>query len=115
MKTILGKFVDEPLFDACAALLNHLHITFNEITRTPVAFGELYPGPMPKALQEIIAKVGHTYFIGTVDEASLSGGATTQNGEVVTHEAAEGRHVGMMLFAAEIQAKRKAGLGHLRA
>lgn len=107
MKTILGKFVDEPLFDACAALLNHLHITFNEITRTPVAFGELYPGPMPKALQEIIAKVGHTYFIGTVDEASLSGGATTQNGEVVTHEAAEGRHVGMMLFAAEIRDGQK--------
>lgn len=107
MKTILGKFVDEPLFDACAALLNHLHITFNEITRTPVAFEELYPGPMPKALQEIVAKVGHTYFIGTVDEASLSGGATTQNGEVVTHEAAEGRYVGMMLFAAEIRDGQK--------
>lgn len=107
MKTILGKFVDEPLFDACAALLNHLHITFNEITRTPVAFEELYPGPMPKALQEIIAKVGHTYFIGTVDEASLSGGARTQNGEVVTHEAAEGRYVGMMLFAAEIRDGQK--------
>lgn len=107
MKTILGKFVDEPLFDACAALLNHLHITFNEITRTPVAFEELYPGPMPKALQEIVAKVGHTYFIGTVDETSLSGGATTQNGEVVTHEAAEGRYVGMMLFAAEIRDGQK--------
>ena len=56
MNTILRKFVDEPLFDACAALLNHLHISFNEITRTPVSFEGLYPGPLSKTLQEIMRK-----------------------------------------------------------
>ena len=31
MNSILKKFVDEPLFDACAAMLNYLHISFNEV------------------------------------------------------------------------------------
>ena len=107
MNTILRKFVDEPLFDACAALLNHLHISFNEITRTPVPFEGLYPGPLSKALQEIMRKVEHTYFIGTVDEASLSGQAKVKSGEDVTQEAAQGRYTGMMVFAAEIRDGQK--------
>ena len=102
MKTILKQFIDEPLFDACAAMLNHLHITFNEVTRTPVPFDSLYPGPLTKALQEIMARVEHTYFIGTVDEASLSGHATQQDEGEVTHKAAEGKYVGMMIFAVNI-------------
>ena len=107
MNTILRKFVDEPLFDACAALLNHLHISFNEITRTLVPFDGLYPGPLSKALQEIMRKVEHTYFIGTVDEASLSGQAKVKSGEDVTQEAAQGRYTGMMVFAAEIRDGQK--------
>lgn len=102
MKTILKQFIDEPLFDACAAMLNHLHITFNEVTRTPVPFYSLYPGPLTKALQEIMARVEHTYFVGTVDEASLSGHATQQDEDEVTHKAAEGKYVGMMIFAVNI-------------
>lgn len=107
MNTILRKFVDEPLFDACAAWLNHLHISFNEITRTPVPFEGLYPGPLSKTLQEIMRKVEHTYFIGTVDEASLSGQAKVKGGEDVTQEAAQGRYAGMMVFAAEIRNGQK--------
>ena len=107
MNTILRKFVDEPLFDACAALLNHLHISFNEITRTPVPFEGLYPGALSKTLQEIMRKVEHTYFIGTVDEASLSGQAKVKSGEDVTQEAAQGRYAGMMVFAAEIRDRQK--------
>lgn len=102
MKTILKQFIDEPLFDACAAMLNHLHIMFNEVTRTPVPFDSLYPGPLTKALQEIMAKVEHTYFIGTVDEASLSGHAKQQIEDEVTQKAAEGKYVGMMIFAVNI-------------
>lgn len=67
MKTILQQFINEPLFDACSAMLSHLHITFNEVTRTPLPFGSLYPGNLTKALQELMPKVKHTYFIGTVD------------------------------------------------
>ena len=103
MNTILRKFIDEPIFDACAALLNQLHITFNEVTRTPVSFDSLYPGMLPKTLQEIMGKVEHTYFIGTVDEASLSGEEKKQNSDEITQEAANGRYAGMMIFATEIR------------
>lgn len=102
METILKQFVNEPLFDACAAMLNYLHITFNEVTRTPVPFDGLYPGPLTKSLQEIMAKVEHTYFIGTIDEASLSGHAMQQDEDEVTQKAAEGKYVGMMIFAVNI-------------
>ena len=102
MKTILKQFIDEPLFDACAAMLNHLQISFNEVTRTPVPFYGLYPGTLTKALREIMQKVDNTYFIGTVDEASLSGHATQQDEEDVTHQAAEGKYIGMMIFAVNI-------------
>ena len=102
MKTILKQFINEPLFDACAAMLNHLHIMFNEVTRTPVVFDSLYPGPLTKALQELMTKVEHTYFIGTVNEASLSGRAKQQNEDEVIRQAAEGKYAGMMIFAVNI-------------
>lgn len=102
MKNILKQFNDEPLFDACASMLNYLHITFNEVTRTPIPFDSLYPGTLTKALQEILAKVEHTYFIGTVDESSLSGHANQKDGKEITHQAAEGKYIGMMIFAVNI-------------
>ena len=103
MNSILKKFVDEPLFDACAAMLNHLHITFNEVTRTPVPFEGLYRNPLTKALQEILLKVDNTFFIGTIDEASLSGSSSHQDGNDVTTQASEGKYVGMMIFAVNIK------------
>ena len=103
MNNILKKFVDEPLFDACAAMLNYLHISFNEVTRTPVPFEGLYRNPLTKALQEILVKVENTYFIGTVDEASLSGRAARQDESDVTAQASEGKYVGMMIFAVDIK------------
>ena len=103
MNSILKQFVDEPLFDACAALLNHLQISFNEVTRTPVPFEGLYRNPLTKALREILPKVEHTYFIGTVDEASLSGSASHQDENEVTAKASEGKYVGMMIFAVDIK------------
>ena len=102
MKTILRQFMDEPMFDACASMLHHLHIAFNEVTRTPVPFESLYRNPLTKALKDILTKVEHTYFIGTVDESSLSGHAATQNEDDVTTQASEGKYVGMMVFAVEI-------------
>ena len=103
MNSILKKFVDEPLFDACAAMLNYLHISFNEVTRTPVPFEGLYRNPLTKALQEILVKVENTYFIGTIDEASLSGRAARQDENNVTAKASEGKYVGMMIFAVDIK------------
>lgn len=106
MNSILKKFVDEPLFDACAAMLNHLQISFNEVTRTPVPFEGLYRNPLTKALQEILVKVEDTYFIGTVDEASLSGRAARQDENDVTAQASEGKYVGMMIFAVDIKSNQ---------
>ena len=102
MNTILRKYIDEPLFDACAAMLNHLHITFNEVTRTPVPFDSLYPGQLTRALQELMTMVEQTYFIGSVDESSLSGHASRQDERELTQKAAAGKYVGMMIFAVNI-------------
>jgi len=103
MNTILKKFVNESLFDASAALLHHLHIVFNEVTRVPVPFEDLYPSDLSKALKEVLAKVEHTFFIGTVDESSLTGSAETLSAEEVTTRASEGKYTGMMIFAVELR------------
>ena len=102
MKAILKSFTVEPLFNACAALFGHLHIQFNEVTRTPVSFKDLYPMPLTKALQEVMKKIENTYFIGTVDETSLSGNAELKDAGDVTKEASDGRYAGMMIFAVNI-------------
>ena len=102
MKTILKQFAEKPLFDACALMLSHLHISFNEVTRTPVPFENLYPGALTKALQELMPKVNETYFIGTVDESSLSGHARQQEAGDVTQRASEGKYAGMMIFAVDM-------------
>ena len=102
MKAILKGFTVKPLFNACAAMLEHLHIQFNEVTRTPVPFASLYSTPLTKALQEVMTKVENTYFIGTVDETSLTGHVETKDAADVTYEASEGRYAGMMIFAVNI-------------
>lgn len=103
MKTVLKTFINEALFNACSALLHHLHIVFNEVTREPVRFEDLYPLDLPKALNGVLAKVEYTYFIGTVDESSLSGGAEILSADDVTTRASEGKYTGMMIFAVELQ------------
>ena len=102
MNTILTKFVNESLFDASSALLHHLHIVFNEVTRVPIPFENLYPMNLSKALKEVLAKVENTYFIGTVNETSLKGSAETLSYEEVTNRASEGKYTGMMIFAVEL-------------
>lgn len=102
MNTVLKKFVNESLFDASAALLEHLHIVFNKVTRMPVPFESLYPQQLTKALQDVLVKVENTYFIGTVDESSLSGHAGTLDAADVTGRASEGKYTGMMVFAVEL-------------
>lgn len=98
MNTVLKKFVNESLFDASAALLEHLHIVFNEVTRMPVPFESLYPQQLTKALQDVLVKVENTYFIGTVDESSLSGHAGTLDAADVTGRASDGKYTGMMVL-----------------
>ena len=42
MKSVLHKFITEPLFDATEAMLSHLHIKFTAQSKTPLSFAELY-------------------------------------------------------------------------
>ena len=102
MESILNLYLVEPLFNACIGMLNHLHIQINEVSRIPVSFESLYRQPLNKALQDVLAKVKDTYFIGTVDEASLSGHTENKDAENVTHDASEGRYAGMMVFAVDM-------------
>ena len=104
MKTILNQYLTQPLFDACVTLLNHLHIQINEVSRRSISFEDLYQQPLTKALQGVMSKVAETYFLGTVDEASLSGHSEGQDAETITVAASEGRYIGMMFFAVDVLA-----------
>lgn len=103
MNTILKKFITEPLFEACSALLEHLHIQFNnDVTRTSISFESLYPTSLTKVLQEVLPKIHHTYFIGTVDESSLVGHSEGKVIDDIASLAIEGRYTGMMIFAVDV-------------
>lgn len=106
MISTLNKFLAEPLFDSCIALLNHLHVQINEVSRVPLRFEDLYQQPLTKVLQGAFAKVSETYFIGTVDESSLSGNAASRGVDDITKAVSEGRYAGMMVFAVEIPANQ---------
>lgn len=107
MNTVLKKFVNEPLFDATAAMLQKLHISFNEVTRLPVSFKDLYRTNLPKALGDVLSKVRNTYFIGSIDESSLQGKAKQLSAGELTEQAYEGKYNGMMVFAVEIAEGQK--------
>ena len=68
----------------------------------PFPFESLYPQQLTKALQDVLVKVENTYFIGTVDESSLSGHAGTLDAADVTGRASDGKYTGMMVFAVEL-------------
>ena len=102
MNAILNQYLTQPLFDACVALLDHLHIRINEVSRRPISFEDLYQQPLTKALQGVMSKVAETYFLGTVDEASLSGHIEGQDAGTITAAASEGRYIGMMVFAVDV-------------
>ena len=71
MKTVLHKFITEPLFDATEVILTHLQIHYTSQSKTPLSFHELYTdttsSSMPQTLKEVVAKVNNTYLIGAPD------------------------------------------------
>lgn len=103
MKSVLHKFITEPLFDATAAMLAHLHVRFTPQTKTPVAFQDLYAdtvsAPMPKALQQVVQKVESTYLIGPIDEDTLAG---RQSGFNIKNPV-QGKYDTMLVFAVDIK------------
>lgn len=104
MEEILKQFATAPLFDACASLLRHLHISFAEVTREPVSFADLYQQPLTKTLAEAMKKVAASYYIGNVDESTL-GGQSAQGKTVgeVEQATVDGRYQGMLAFAIDVR------------
>lgn len=103
MKSVLHKFITEPLFDATEAMLSHLHIKFTAQSKTPLSFAELYfdttASPMPQALQQVVDKVNSTYLIGAIDEDSLEG----RQSDFDIQKPLDGKYQTMLVFAVDIK------------
>lgn len=103
MKSVLHKFITEPLFDATEAMLSHLHIKFTAQSKTPLSFAELYSdttsSPMPQALHQVVDKVNNTYLIGAIDEDSLDG----RQSDFDIQKPLEGKYNTMIIFAVDIK------------
>lgn len=103
MKSVLHKFITEPLFDATEAMLSHLHIKFTAQSKTPLSFAELYSdttsSPMPQALQQVVDKVNNTYLIGAIDEDSLEG----RQSDFDIQKPLDGKYQTMLVFAVDIK------------
>lgn len=104
MKSVLDKFITEPLFDAAEAMLSHLHIKFTAQSKTPLSFVGLYSdttsSPMPQALRQVIDKVNSTFLIGAIDEDSLEG----RQSDFDIQEPLDGKYQTMLVFAVDIKA-----------
>lgn len=103
MKTILHKFITEPLFDATESILSHLHIRFTAQSKTPLSFQELYAdtisSSMPQALKDVVAKVNNTYLIGAIDEDTLEG----RQSDFDFEKPLDGKYNTMIIFAVDIK------------
>lgn len=102
MKNILNKFVTEPLFDATAAMLKHLHIQFTPQSRTPLAFADLYPASIPQTLGQVVSKIKYIYLIGAIDEASLEG----RQSDYDIEKPLEGKYATMLVFSVDIMSEQ---------
>lgn len=104
LKDTLSLFTNHSLFEACAALLEALHIRFDRQTEEPVHVADFFPEAMPQYLQNALAHVADTYFIGVVNDLSLKGKAEERTLAEQQHDASEQqeRYSGMFLFAVDI-------------
>ncbi|MDE6551995.1 MAG: hypothetical protein K2K98_03395, partial [Muribaculaceae bacterium] len=103
MKETLYRFTCSPLFEAVVGLLDKLQIRFEANSKTPMAFENLYSGmvssPMPIALREVVSKIAETFLIGSVDEDTLNGNASSfELGKPV-----EGKYHTLVIFAVDIK------------
>ncbi|MDE6523839.1 MAG: N-6 DNA methylase [Muribaculaceae bacterium] len=103
IKETLYSFTSSPLFDAVEELLEKLQIRFEANSKMPMAFEDLYSGmvssPMPLALREVVSKIAETYLIGSVDEETLNGNASSfELGQPI-----EGKYYTMVIFAVDIK------------
>ena len=102
MKEVLKSFSQKSLYDACCDMLNSLQISFKSVTRQALPFNKLYRYELSKSLSEVVDKVEATYYIGNIDEATLSGMGEAKRIEDVEKATSESKYESMMVFAVDI-------------
>ncbi len=98
MTNALNSFTTSTLFNATSQLLNALNIRFSTETRESIHFQDFYDGPLPQYLEEAFKCVKASYYIGILDDDSLSGN------ESDVRLRARARYDAMFVFACEIKA-----------
>lgn len=102
MKEVLKSFTHKALHEACCDMLNSLQISFKSVTRQALPFNSLYRYELSKSLSEVVDKVEATYYIGNIDEATLSGKGEAKRIEDVEKATSESKYESMMVFAVDI-------------
>lgn len=102
MKEVLKSFSQKSLYDACCDMLNSLQISFKPVTRQALLFNNLYRYELSKSLSEVVDKVEATYYIGNIDEATLSGMGEAKSIDEVEKATSESKYESMMVFAVDI-------------
>ena len=102
MKEVLKSFSQKSLYDACCDMLNSLQISFNYVTRQALPFNNLYRYELSKSLSEVVDKVEATYYIGNIDDTTLSGKGEAKSIDEVEKATSESKYESMMVFAVDI-------------
>lgn len=102
MRDTLTKFTSESLFDASLALLDKLNIQINSETAEPIPFEELYDAPIPNYLAEALKSISATYFVGIINDKSLTNQPDDDDLDSVAAMMKRGdKYDGMFVFACE--------------
>lgn len=98
MINVLKSFTSDSIFNATSRLLEELKIQFSTETREPIHIQDFYDGPLPQYLIDAFKCVEASYYIGILDDASLSG----KESDIKLRNRA--RYDAMFIFACEIKA-----------
>lgn len=98
MINVLKSFTSDSIFNATSRLLEELKIQFSTETREPIHIQDFYDGPLPQYLIDAFKCVEASYYIGILDDASLSG----KESDIKLRNRA--RYDAMFVFACEIKA-----------
>ena len=101
VKDILRKFANTDLYSASLALMGEVGVRINQETCEPVRLSDFYEGGMPKYLQNALALIEKTYFVGVVNDETLANDAVAvrlqdEQQKVVN---SQGKYDGMFVFA----------------
>ena len=101
IKDVLRKFVESDLYSASLALMNEIGLRINQETREPISVSDLYDGVMPKYLQNALTLIKDIYFIGVVNDETLTKQVVNthfqdEQEKIISNN---GKYEGMFVFA----------------